>query len=152
MKKICFDLPGDSASPAGTRRGRAKALAEFIIRSLGERCPFKNPPALIKYWALGIAADGEVYMASQSTIGQHYWRTKGKGDPDIDVPVFEHFKFMETGGVRADEAKRMLTLPYKEVDGIKTNKFGAALFVWKKLDKIEDKPIISTIESIIKSI
>lgn len=51
-----------------------------------------------------------------------------------------------------DEAKRMLTLPYKEVDGIKTNKFGAALFVWKKLDKIEDKPIISTIESIIKSI
>ena len=108
MKKICFDLPGDSASPAGTRRGRAKALAEFIIRRLGERCPFKNPPALIKYWALGIAADGEVYMASQSTIGQHYWRTKGKGDPDIDVPVFEHFKFMETGGVRADEAKRML--------------------------------------------
>ena len=108
MKKICFDLPGDSASPAGTRRGRAKALAEFIIRSLGERCPFKNPPALIKYWALGITADGEVYMASQSAIGAHYWRTKGKGNPDIDVPVFEHFKFMETGGVRADEAKRML--------------------------------------------
>lgn len=106
---ISFDLPsGDFSSPAGARRGRAKALAEFIIRNMGERCPFKNPPALIKYWALGITADGEVYMASQSAVGAHYWKTKGKGNLDIEVPEFEHFKFVETGGVRADEARKIL--------------------------------------------
>ena len=92
-------------------------MAEYIIRKMGERWPYKGSPALSKIWALGITSDGEVYMASQSAICAHYWKTKGKGHPDIDVPEFEHFRFVETGGVRADEAKRMLD---EEVEKILT--------------------------------
>lgn len=50
------------------------------------------------------------------------------------------------------EAKKQLTTPTITVDGKKTNQFAALLFVWKKLDKVDDRPIIDIIENIIRNL
>ena len=86
-------------------RGRAKILAEHIVRKEGQQCPFKYPVRVSEYWVVGIDSFHDVYMASQTAVGNHYLKTQGKGNHHLTLPKFKHFLLVHTGGVAADKAK-----------------------------------------------
>ena len=102
------------------QRGRAKILAEHIIREMGQECPFKTTAQVSMKWAIGIDSIGELYMASQSAIGAHYLKTKGEGDHHLALPRFKHFQFVYTGGAAEDKAKTLCISEARKINAAET--------------------------------
>ncbi|MBQ6657338.1 MAG: hypothetical protein IJM64_08660 [Ottowia sp.] len=104
------------------KHGSAKIVSEYIVREMGQECPFKTTAQVSMYWAIGIDSLNEVYMASQSTIGKRYLETQGKGDHHLALPRFKHFKFVHTGGAAADKAKTICISEARKIIAAETDK------------------------------